>query len=140
MSERSAIAAVLESVARLVDEGRVAELQRALEPLLNSERPAPSPKKRRERVIDDSGTEEMSENLASRGGEAMTRLLGRDIYSEADFPSRESLADFARSKGAKITDRDSKASIRQKLAAVVQIENMSLLLNLGSKAGETSTG
>jgi hypothetical protein len=84
----------------------------------------------REAVSTDDGTEAMSESVVSRHRETMARLLGYDIYSEDAFPTKKSLADFARSQGVAIRDRDSKADIRRQIEAAAQIQHMSSLLNL----------
>lgn len=86
----------------------------------------------------DDGTEPMSADLISSHRESMTRLLGYDIYSDAAFPTKKSLADFARSQGLAIRDSDSKAAIRRQIEATAQIQHMSSLLNLGQTSQPVS--
>lgn len=55
-------------------------------------------------------------------------VFGADVMSDIDFPTPESLRDFARRQGVQVSDRDSKTTIRQKLLSQAELRNMDDLI------------
>jgi len=70
------------------------------------------------------------ESLAFQEGTSSLSIkeFGRDITSETEFPTRHDLISFAVNQGVKVSERDTKATIRKRLLAKAELRNMDELI------------
>lgn len=70
------------------------------------------------------------ENIAFQESSSTLSIkeFGCDVTSDADFPMRIDLANFAMSRGIQVSKRDSKATIRKRLLASAELRNMDDLI------------
>jgi hypothetical protein len=61
-------------------------------------------------------------------GQLSVLEFGRNILSDDEFPTRESLVSFAREHGVLASRRDTKQSLRRKLMSKAELRNMDDLM------------